>query len=230
MDNYIVFNGISTKTLGVYVAEMPGHRRGAVRCEEYEIPGRNGAVVVADGYSPFDMPVTLVMLSAGAETRQAVNAWATGKGKLYTSDMPTKCWLAMPISEVTYQRREYGGKFFDTATVTFRCDPIMRQTTETAVSFTVDGTLTNPGNVVALPKIVITGNGDVSCTIAGQPVAISGMQTAHPVTIDCETGYIYTDEGAAEMTGDIPSLPLGTCNIAIGTAAKIEITPHWGWI
>ena len=228
MDNWVSFRGVKTSSIGVYIADMPAHKKAAQRCTEYEIPGRDGAVTIFDGYSPFDMPLTLVMLSATADMRQKINAWADGAGELITSDQPGLFWQASVQEEVTFSRHEYGGKFFDTAEVVFRCQPIMRQTQETAQVFTASGTIHNNGNVIAFPLIVITGTGDVSCTIAGSALSFTGL--TKPVTIDCETGYVYTADGAAVMSGAIPSLPLGDSQIDIGTATKIEITPHWGWL
>ena len=230
--DYISFRGVRTDALGLYVAKggMPSHRKAKQRNTEYDIPGRSGAVHVMDGYSPIDLKAVLIMVDGTAGMRQIINAWADGTGDLYTSDDTTKIWMASVLEEVQYSRTRYGSKLYDTATITFRCQPFMRQAAETAVEYTADGTIANAGNVVALPKIVITGNGNVTFSIAGQEITINGMETAHPVTIDCETGYIFTDEGACEMVGEIPSLPLGTSNITIGTATKIAITPHWGWM
>lgn len=214
--------------IGLYVQQMPAHAKASVRHTEYDIPGRNGSVTTVEGYEPFDMPCTLICLDKTADIRQIINAWADGTGRLITSDQPGMYWDAAVLQQITYQRREYGDKFFDSAQVIFRCQPIMHATSDSAMTFTADGSITNVGNVTAYPLIVVTGIHDVTFSIAGQEITLRGM--ASPVTIDCETGYVYTSTVAAEMVGEIPALPIGTSQITIGNAQKIEITPRWGWV
>lgn len=230
--SYVEFRGISTDALaGVAISQMPNHRRAGMRYSEYYVKGRDGALHVEEGYSNFDLPVTLILLDAPAEARQAVNAWATGTGKLVTSDDPTKAYKASVLKEVRWTRQRGNKGYFDTAQVTFHCDPYMYEAQETVAVFTADGSLLNPGTDEALPTIVVEGAGNVTFTVGGKTVTISGMTSGVPVTLDCEAGYVFSASGSMTMTGDFPTIPKGVSAVDLGAnCTKLTITPHWRWI
>ena len=228
---YVSFRGVSTEALGVFIAKggMPSHVKAKTRATEYEIPGRNGAVHVIDGYSPFDLAVTLQLMRNDAHTRQLINAWADGTGELFSSDDTQRVWQATVIRAVEYKRAEYGGAFYDTAKVIFRCQPFMRERMPEVVELTASGTLRNIGNVEALPQVVVHGSGDCTVTIGTETIRLEGVDGS--VTIDSETGYVYSAEGAVAMEGEFPVLGLGDTAVSFGGGVtSLEITPHWGWI
>ena len=228
---YVSFRGVSTEALGVWIAKggMPPHMKAKMRATEYEIPGRNGAVHVIDGYSPFDLPVTLQMMRNDAHTRQLINAWADGTGELFTSDDTQRVWEATVLRAVEYKRAEYGGRFYDTATVRFRCQPFMRERTPQVVELTGAGTLRNVGNVEALPTIEVYGSGNCTVNIGGQTIKLEGVSDA--VVIDSAAGYVYSAQGAVAMEGEFPVLGLGDTAVSFGGGTtRVVITPHWGWV
>lgn len=228
---YVSFRGVSTEALGVCIAKggMPPHMKAKTRAAEYEIPGRNGAVHVVDGYSPFDLPVTLQLMRNDAHTRQLINAWADGTGELFSSDDTQRVWQATVLHAVEYKRAEYGGLFYDTARVVFRCQPFMRERVPEVVTLTKAGTLKNKGNVEALPEIVVYGSGDCTVTIGGEKITLTGVDGS--VTIDSETGYVYSAAGAVAMEGEFPVLGLGETAVSFGGGVtKVQITPRWGWV
>ena len=229
--NYVSFRGVRSDSLGLYIAKngMPSHKKAKQRHTEYEIPGRDGAVHIFDGYSPFDIKVVLQLFDASADIRQIVNAWADGTGDLFSSDDTQRVWKASVLKEVQYKRLEYNGLAYDTATVTFRCQPVMRERVPTVVTLTSAGTLRNVGNVETLPKIVVHGSGDCTVKIGGNTITLYSVNGS--VTIDSETGYVYSATGAVTMTGEFPTLGLDSTAVSFsGGTTKLEITPNWGWI
>ena len=229
---YLIFKDVSTKALpGVAVSKMPSHKRAAMRYTEYYVKGRDGALHTDEGLSNIELPATLVLLDARAETRQAVNAWAMGQGKLITSDDPTKAYKAAVRREIKWQRQKGNRGYFDTATVYFDCDPYMYEAHETEIAFTADGNLNNPGTAEAIPTIKVEGSGNASFTIAGQAVTIRGMSSGVPVYLDCENGYVYAASGSMTMVGEFPILPKGLSAVDLGSGVtKLTITPHWRWV
>lgn len=231
MNSFISFRNVRTDDLGLYVAKggMPSHRKAKQQYTEYNIPGRNGAVTILDGYGPFDLKAVVMMHDANANMRQIVNAWADGTGDLFTSDDTTRVWKATVLKEVQYSRIEYNGLLYDTATVTFHCQPFMRERTPQVVNLSGDGTLTNKGNVEAHPKIIVKGSGDCTVQIGDTAITLKGVVT--PVTIDCEAGYVYSASGSVSMVGEFPELGLGETDVSFGGGCTgLEITPNWGWI
>ena len=230
---YLIFRGVSTESLtGVYVSKMPSHKKGEMRHTEYYVKGRDGALHVDEGLADFDMTCSLVLIKASSSARQIVNAWADGTGKLVTSDDLTKAYKATVKQEIVWTRVAANGGFYDTAEITFTCEPCMYEAVDTVAVFTDSGTLLNPGSADAYPLIAIEGDGTSTVTIAGETIEIESMTPNVPVYIDCETGYVYTATGATEMRGELPILPLGvSSSIVFGEGVtKVTITPHWRWV
>lgn len=227
--NYISFRGVRTDSIGLYVVRMPAHKKAKQRHTEYEIPGRNGAVSILDGYSPFDIQCQVIMQGGASSMRQVINAWADGAGDLFTSDDTTKVWKASVLREVQYSRKLIGDTFHDTATITWRCQPIMRERTPTVQTFTASGTLINTGNVEAHPTIIVKGTGTCTIKIGTETIVLEGVTA--DVTIDCDAGYVYTASGAVAMKGEFPVLPLGNTSVSFsGGVTSLQITPNWGWV
>ena len=231
--NYLIFRGVSTQSLtGVYVSRMPSHKKASMRFTEYYVKGRDGALHVDEGYANIDIKVKLILIKAQASARQIVNAWADGTGKLISSDDLTKAYKATVKDEVVWYREAHNGGFYDTAEITFNCQPCMYEAVDTVVELTEDGALLNPGSADAYPLIAIEGNGNSTVTIAGSEITIEEMTPGIPVYIDCENGYVYTASGATEMRGELPVFPVGEQSTIIfgeGTT-KVTITPHWRWV
>lgn len=226
---YISFRGVRSDSIGLMIEKMPSHKRAEARHTEYEIPGRDGVLHVLDGYNAFDMQVIVTMINADASLRQTVNAWADGTGNLFTSDDTSKCYRASALKEVAYTRRKYGGKYYDTAKITFRCQPFMYETMPKVYTFTQSGTIVNLGNYPSLPLIKVTGSGDCSFSIGGQSVVLTGV--TRPVLLDCEAGYAYTENGAVTMQGNFPEIALNDSAVEIGSnITSLEIQGNWRWL
>lgn len=229
---YLIFKGIDTRSLGnVAVSVMPSHRRGAMRYTEFYVKGRDGALHIDEGLSNIEIQTTLVLLDASADTRQAVNAWASGTGKLITSDDTTKAYKASVKREIQWSRVQGNYGYFDTARITFDCDPYMYLATETDYVFTESGTITNPGTEKSIPFIEVEGAGNVTFTVGDETVTINNMVSGTPVYLDCENGYVYSTSGAMQMVGEFPEIQTGINTVSLGSnATKITITPHWRWV
>ena len=241
---YVIFRGAGTEGSasvvgsanvldGVYVSKMPSHKKASMRFTEYYVKGRDGALHVDEGFANFDLKVSLVLMKGNANKRQLVNAWADGTGKLITSDDLTKAYKATVKEEVIWTRVSANGGFYDTAEITFNCDPCMYEAQYTSNVFTSNGNIVFYGTADAYPLIKVEGSGDTTFSVAGKSITINSMTSGVPVYIDCENGYVYTESGATTMTGDFPVLKVGAVSypVTLGTgASKITITPHWRWV
>jgi phage-related protein len=227
--NYIIFRGIRSDTIGLKIEKMPSHKRAEIRQTEYEIPGRDGALHVTEGYAAFDMQITVTMMDASASLRQTVNAWADGTGDLILSDDLTKCYRASVWKEVSYTRRKYGEKYYDTAKITFRCQPFVYEAVPSVYTYTQNSAIVNLGNIPSLPLIKVTGQGDCSFSIGGQTVTLKGV--SGEVTLDCEAGYAYSEKGAVTMNGSFPEIGLNDSAVTLGAnVTKLEIQGNWRWL
>ena len=229
---YLIFKNVSTRQIpGIAISKMPSHKRAAMRYTEYYVKGRDGALHIDEGYSNIELQATIVLLDARAETRQMLNNWATGTGKLITSDDPSKAFKASVKREIKYTRVPGNKGYFDTAVINFDCDPYMYEADESVIEYTATGTISNPGTAVAIPLIEVRGSGNVSFTVGGQQVTVKSMSSGVPAYLDCENGYVYAQSGAMEMIGEFPEIPMGQSQVVLGTnATKLTLTPHWRWI
>ena len=234
---YLIFRGVNTNSLdNVYVSEMPSHKKAEMRYTEYYVKGRDGALHVDEGLANFDVYATLVLIDGTSASRQIVNAWADGTGKLISSDEPGLAYNATVKDEIIWTRvrgnRTNGvQRFFDTARITFNCQPYMVEAVNSVHEFTQSGQLSNPGSATALPLIEVRGSGDAKFTINGTAITINAMSENVPVFIDCENGYVYTASGATSMVGEFPELGYGSSDVTLTSGvSKLIITPHWRWV
>lgn len=251
--NYLVFRGVGTSTQAntipaticgsqladTYVSKMPSHRKGAMRNTEYYVKGRDGALHVDEGFENFDLQVTLILLKASVDKRYQVNAWADGTGKLICSDdvytvggsVVAKAYKASVKQEIVWQRVQANGGFYDTATITFNCQPCLYEAVDSTITLTETQSILNPGSAVSYPLIQVNGSGNAKFSVNGEEIQIDSMTAGTPVYIDCENGYVYTPNGATSIRGNIPYFTMGTNTITITSGiTSIVITPHWRWV
>lgn len=138
----------------------------------------------------------------------------------------TGAWSASDVTTIPVPNG-----FFDTATITFDCQPMMVEAVDSQYTLTESGTLINPGSATAYPLITVNGSGDASFSVNGNEVQIDAMTSGTAVNIDCANGYVYTASGATSIRGEIPYLDFGSNTITFGTGVtSIVITPHWRWV
>ena len=241
---YVIFRGISTDTTatisssicsgkltGVVASKMPSHKKASMRMTEYYVKGRDGALHVNEGFANFNLTVQVVLIDKAATTRQLVNAWADGTGKLITSDDLTRAYKATVEQEIIWSRVQGNSGFYDTATITFNCQPFMYEAVDSVSEFRESGNIVNLGTDESFPTIVVEGSGDVAFDIAGQTVEINDMTSGVPITLDCENGYVWAASGSFTMVGDFPTIPISTSTVTISEGiTKLTITPHWRWV
>ena len=229
---YLIFRGVSTQNLnGVYVSQMPSHKKAAMRNTEYYVKGRDGALHVDEGFENFDIVVVLTLVNASVQSRYEVNAWADGSGKLISSDDLSKAYNASVLEEISWQRIQANQGFYDLATITFNCQPMMVEAVDSQITLTQTESIINPGSAISYPLIQVNGSGDASFSVNGSEIQIDDMTEGTPVYIDCANGYVYTEHGATSIRGDIPYLDFGTNTVAINSGiSSIVITPHWRWV
>jgi phage-related protein len=232
MNEWISFRGVRSDSIShVRVAEMPVASRGAMRFTQYSVKGRDGTLQVNEGYEPYDVKCKLILYQCTAVEKYNINLWASGSGRLIASDDPSRAWIATVNEAVTWKRYKTGNKYNDVAEITWTCQPIMREAVESEETFTASGAIANIGTVDSYPMITVHGSGDCVFSVAGQEIILTDVDAGTPVYIDCENGYVYTENGAAEMTGEFPVLGMGENAVILTSGVtRIDIKPRWGWL
>ena len=230
--NWISFKGINTTSMpNIMVAKMPNHKRATMRYSEFHVDGRDGALHREQGLNNIDLECLIMLWRADVKARYELDQWASGHGKLILSDDPERCYRASVLEEVRYTRAKYGNRYFDGARITFNCQPYLYEAEESTQTFTASGTITNPGSASSLPLIQVNGSGTCVFSVAGQQITLTGVVSGTPISIDCETGYVYTTAGASTMQGEFPELATGENTVTLTSGvSSLVITPRWRWI
>lgn len=228
----ITWAGVPLSTVtNVLIENAPETNRPARKVDRYEVPGRNGDIVVAqDAWE--NVPRTYDLVAYGGDYNQMTSALME--------------WLYAPSG---YQRLEdsfdalvYRLAYVSEATdienlmnengrckVSFECDPRrFIKTGESAVTLSGTGTITNPTRFTAKPVITVSGSGNGTIECGGNTITIAGIYDG--MTIDCEQmdAYAGTTNLNNLVSGSFPVIPGGEQTITItGGITSISVVPNW---
>ena len=234
----IVFNGISSKDVGIEVETFPEYTIPEREYEAIHVPGRNGDVIIDNGtyknvsrsykvsIATYDIPYHQKMSSVAKWLHSA-----PGYARLEDSYEPAFYRLAYYNESVSIENLfNEAGK----ATIKFTCKPQrFYKSGEQAIAFSSAGEIQNGTVNIALPLIKVTkvnlqGRimvGDTTITIASD----SG-----DVIIDSELQDVYNADGENKNSvvtfndGIFPLLQPGSNSISFdGGVTKVEVIPRW---
>ena len=233
---WFVWNGQDSRDFNIWISELPQPTRAAERVEEVTVIGRAGTLLIKEGDNVHGsylkecaivVPYTCDM--------HAILDWLHGSGEVIFSNDPGRVYFADIPNEIKFSR---DGNSLRTAVIPFFVHPHAGQwPPETAIAYSADGTIYNPGTVAAKPKIEITFTG--SCTLAigdteieftDVPVGSGQTQPEITITVDCDAQIITDEDGiwAGTADGDFFLIPPGTSEIDL-TNCTISILPRWRW-
>lgn len=235
-DMDFTFKGVSASSLGVVVTSLPPITKALKRDEPQPVPGRHGSLHVQDGayeeillmisgYLPYEQGVTVAPM-------EKIKAWLNGNGLLTLSDVPDRAYYARVLDAVSYSPFVVG--FSDRVfQVGFWCDPLAREVEEETITLYRAQSIDNPGTETALPKIEVTGTGDILIAVGDIYVQLSGLNGT--AVIDSEIKSVYVQGGGAGgvtlIDRAFPVLPVGETNISwTGNVTSVQVTPRWRWL
>jgi len=228
----ITWAGVPLSTVtNVLIEEAPETNRPARKVDRYEVPGRNGDIVVAqDAWE--NVPRTYDLVAYGGDYNQMTSAlmeWLyapSGYQRLEDSFDALVYRLAY-VSEATDIENlvNENGR----CTVSFECDPRrFLKAGESAVTLSGTGTITNPTRFTAKPVITVSGSGNGTIECGGNTITIAGIYDG--MTIDCEQmdAYAGTTNLNNLVSGSFPVIPGGEQTITItGGITSISVVPNW---
>jgi len=224
------FKGATATSKGVHVEELPPLVLPAMRNKPVPVPGRHGSLNQTDDcFEEFPYAIKCV-LEPNANI-SAVKAWLTGDGWLQLDTVSGRAYKARMINQIDFTRimRVYNTRRF---TVIFRCFPFAYfWPTPAAIVVTASNTnITNPGTYASDPIMTVTGAGDVTLMIRGQPVQLFGLDPGKPIVLDTpfQEAYNGWESMNRQHAGDFPILMPGSNMISwLGTVHQIRIEPNW---
>ena len=234
MRDSLTYAGVSSESLGLHIEYCPDFDRPTRKMERYNVPGRNGDIVV--------------MQDAWENVLQAYRIWG-GNGVINdatTFGYSIANWLFSTSGYQrltdTYDPNHYRLAYFEgpidvenilrrrgRAEIIFTCDPRRFLTSgETATTFNATGTIDNPTPFTAKPVITVHGSGNGTIAAGGNTISIAGIYDG--MVIDCENMNAYSGGYNLNnlISGDFPVIPSGTQTITItGGITSISVVPNW---
>lgn len=237
---YFVFDGIDSRTYGVYLSAGMAFDGAEDDYEKIEIPGRSGDLIIsANRFRNREGTYPALIFSRNendfsrkvARFRNAIGA-KRGYFRLQDSYNPDTFMLAaytggMSVSAASMNR---AGQF----DITFDCKPQrFLASGEAETVFTAGGSIFNPTGFASKPLLIVKGYGQIGLgdyliTIAGD----SGSVTY----IDCDvmdaygyTGGVKVSRNGSVTTGkNYPTIEPGLNGISLGSnISELSITPRW---
>lgn len=226
------WNGVNSRDMGIRLQSMPEIIRPEERIQHVTIPGRAGELTMAEGSDIYNSYIQTIPVAVYTEAAvKAAEAWLRGSGYVTFSGQPGLRQRARVINAVTFTKHGRNSHYWD-GQVQFYCEPLKEANPpEADIVLTASGTVNNPGDVTAYPKIVIEGTGDVTISAGGKSMTLTGIQSG--TIVDSETGWVMYNGAALTgvYTGNFPELPAGESMVAItGSVTSITITPRWRYL
>ena len=237
----IIFNGIPSTNYGIHVETPPVYATPERDYEVVHIPGRNGDLVIDNGsyknvtrkysISVGEIDGNFTTLAAG------VSEWlhsASGYTRLEDSYESDYFRLAYYVADAEMENLFHqAGKML----IEFNCKPArFLKAGERAVSFTTDGSISNPTFHKSFPKLTVVVSGSGTLTIGDQTITISGLTNSTRMVIDSELQDVYEEGSLTNLNSKVsfsdgfPILSPGVNTIAFtGSITSVEVIPRW-WI
>lgn len=235
----LTFDGINSLNYGIYVTGEAVYNAPERVVEMVNIPGRNGALAIDQGY--FDNIEVSYPCGCFADTQaefaSKVSAFRNAIASRYSYKRLTdeynadeyRLGLYKSGLEVDAVRYSTAGQF----TITFDCKPQRFLTAgETELTVADGGTLTNPTQFESKPLIKVTGAGTLG--INNYSLSILGV-AGQVIYIDCDTQEAWEIVGSSRVSRNdyiqnageaFPVLAPGSNSIAL-TGIGATITPRW---
>lgn len=178
----MIYNGVDSRTVGVFIQQMPAFLRPQRNKTFHQIAGRDGRLTQDNG--GYDFYQTTMKINCNGQPLSKVYDWLSGDGWLISSEEPTrkvKVDLYYPIRNDAFRC----DACYDTLTVTLYCQPYRYHKEDVIQTVTSSSsTLTNPGTARSKPRLTIKGSGDAVVTLGLYQMDFEGLTNG--IIVDAE--------------------------------------------
>ena len=188
---WFLWKGIDSRTMGLWVTQIPAPTRPAERIKEVEIPGRAGTLTLKEGDNVHEAYVRecVITVLSDADFHSLAN-WLSGEGDAIFCNETDRVYKAHIAGEVKFDRISNSLK---QATIPFYVHPHKGQyPPESDITLEESGTIYNPGNVESRPTFSLTFT--TACTVAvGDKVMAfyhEGSTTEETIVVDCDAELV----------------------------------------
>ena len=234
MNNYIIINGVSSKTVnGLLIQSLPPISKPMIRTSIEEIDGRDGDIITKLGFSAYDKELSIGL--HGDYNIDDIISFFNSEGTIVFSNEPDKYYNFTIIDQIDFEKLVR----FRTATVIIHVQPFKYSIVEGTKTFDLSTaneiTVRNNGNYAARPIMTITGEGNISVTLNNNQIFQIALGDLGSITIDTNQMEAYNDSGLQNrlVAGDYDNfiLNVGANTILFtGDVTQVLITNMSRWI
>lgn len=223
---WFIWRGEDCRDKGIFLYTLPQIIRGKEKIVSHDIPGRAGALTIAQGEDVYEQYIKTFTVGLPWDADpQRVLSWLRGSGEIIFSNEPKYRYFGRIINQVNFDKLGRGWEM-KTGTVQIMVQPYKGQyPEESAISLTGFKDVLNPGDVTARPLFEVQS---ATATIATEKGTLTGL--VEGVKVDCETGILTDSTGAlyTDAEGEMPLLPTGKSTIEV--TGTVKMLPRWRWI
>ena len=230
MRNELTFNGTNFSTFSAYIATSNFMDGASKDMESVKVLGRSGELIINNNrYNNITLKVLVYVTQNMKANMDAMRHYLEScHGYKTYSEALTSGEYRMASFSNMFVPDEYDN-IAGTIVLEFNCMPQRWLTSgQSFVSFTADGSISNPTLFDAKPLLRVYGSGQIG--VGTETLTLSQAGDAY-VDIDCESMNAY--EGSTNMNQylqvtDFPVLKPGSNGLTLGTGiTKIEVMPRW---
>ena len=241
--SYFLWNGVDSRTKGIYLSGPAPRVWPEERISHIEIPGRAGDLTQLQGEDIYNSYIqTLTIHVKGAANVRTVQLWLRGSGKVAFSTQPDRMQAARVIGAVTLNKHSRNLDLY-VGEVQFYCQPFKERLVDTAATVNFGHTVNNEGDVRCYPKYTVTPTSETlilsnSRTVGQELIVerleVDGVMVGRAIVIDSENKTI-TDTVTGESLTDIasgvfPTLAPGTTTVGGGGWSSVSIVRRERWL
>lgn len=231
----VIFNGRSSRDVGIEVETFPDYRSPKRTYEKVHVPGRNGDLLIDSGC--WENSIREYVISAGSYEENyftmmnRILEWlrsTTTYAKLEDTYEPDCYRMAVFLEEFNMTNLyNQGGE----GTIAFDCKPQrFLKIGDAPITITKQTKIRNPTSFSSLPIIHVYGVGEGSLQVGLYSVTITDIGSH--LVIDSELQDAYADtinkNSMIKIPEGFPQLGVGTTSIGFsGGIEKVEVIPRW---
>lgn len=213
--------------LGLTTLSVGRRQRAEERLEIHSIPESNQDAIEHTGFFiPYERSMEFYV--ADDSQISVINNWLYGYGKLRVSKEPGGFYRAHVVSGLEYDKYL---QIKDRMKVTFRINPpfFYLESGELPITLTAPGTINNPGTHISEPLIRIVGEGNITFTINGRTLTLTGIETFIDIDPELTIPYFKNNENVGDkVVGDEPYFDVGDNVISwTGNVTEVNILGRW---
>lgn len=231
----VIYNGVSSKDLGIEVEHPPNYEMPERDYDIYHIPGRNGDFIVDTGaYRNVERAYEIAIGDQNVlfpELAKKISLWLhSGSGYHRLEDSYESDYYRMAsyhesgnVTNILF----HGGR----VTIHFDCKPQRYlKSGDRRRKFTKAGKLNNPTEFSALPIITVKGTGAGTLVVGPYTVALTDVLTETVINSELQDVYKGTENRNpyTTLSNGFPRLQPGDNNISFsGGITSVEVVPKW---